>query len=95
MADEAILTVIRECRIEVEVLRQVVQNGSFASAVSSLDLTASEVEELIARLERLLNARILLHDDGRLALTELGYALYCEALRNRALSRRDEEEAQT
>jgi DNA-binding transcriptional LysR family regulator len=65
---------------EMEVFVRVVQEGAFAAAARSLDLTPSAVSKLIARLEARLGVRLLVRTTRALRLTEEGEAYHRAAL---------------
>jgi DNA-binding transcriptional LysR family regulator len=66
----------------MHVFVKVVEQGSFASAATRLDLSTSTVSRHVADLEAHLNARLLNRTTRRLSLTEAGQAFYerCAAL---------------
>jgi DNA-binding transcriptional LysR family regulator len=61
---------------ELEVFLRVVQEGAFAAAARSLDLTPSAVSKLVARLEARLGARLLVRTTRALSLTDEGEAYH-------------------
>ena len=60
---------------------RVVDAGSFTAAARSLGTTTSSISKRIARLEADVGVRLLERTTRRVAVTELGRALYVEAVR--------------
>lgn len=60
---------------------RVVEESSFSAAARAFDTTTSAVSKSIARLESRLGARLLTRTTRRVALTDVGSALYANAVR--------------
>lgn len=60
----------------MQIFCKVVELGSFAGAAERLNLSTSAVSRQVAKLENLLNARLLSRTTRRLSLTENGQAYY-------------------
>ncbi|AKJ26951.1 LysR family transcriptional regulator [Caldimonas brevitalea] len=75
----------------MRVFAKVIDEGSFASAARSLDLSAAVVTRLVADLEAHLGARLIQRTTRRLALTDIGET-YLERVRQ-ILSEVEEAEA--
>lgn len=61
---------------EMEVFIRVVERGSFSAAARALDLSASAVSKLVARLENRLGTRLIHRTTRRFQLTAEGQAFY-------------------
>lgn len=79
--------------LSMRVFQQVIDQGGFAAAARSLDISAAAVTRLITDLEQHLGTRLLQRTTRRLALTEAGQS-YLARVRG-ILSAVDEAEAST
>jgi DNA-binding transcriptional LysR family regulator len=66
---------------EIRIFASVVDQGGFAPAAKSLDVTRSAVSRRIDRLEKRLGVRLLDRTTRRITLTEAGEALYQRSVR--------------
>lgn len=66
---------------EMEVFVRAVERGGFSAAAQSLSLSPSAVSKLVTRLERRLQARLVLRSTRQLQLTPEGQAFYERAVR--------------